>query len=164
MDKAAYFQSVYEAQFALGKKTGACLSAQYLALEAFLQRSPDWHYQWWSIIGITPRAWLTLRQRAAETAGTRLISSRGLIRAHLHDRVARGRTLFERHAPLPDAWYFYEARDTTVLALTEERDTVAALPWLSVDPEVFGQQSSTVPCITRKRFEALSEALSAEAA
>jgi len=45
MDKAAYFQSVYEAQFALGKKTSACLSAQYLALEAFLQRSPDWHYQ-----------------------------------------------------------------------------------------------------------------------
>lgn len=39
MDKAAYFQSVYEAQFALGKKTGACLSAQYLALEAFLQRN-----------------------------------------------------------------------------------------------------------------------------
>ena len=119
MDKAAYFQSVYEAQFALGKKTGACLSAQYLALEAFLQRSPNWHYQWWSIIGITPRAWLTLRQRAAETASTRMISTRGLIRAHLHDRVARGRTLFERHAPLPDAWYFYEARDTTVLALTE---------------------------------------------
>lgn len=46
MDKAAYFQSVHEAQFALGKKTGACLSAQYLALEAFLQRSPAWHYQW----------------------------------------------------------------------------------------------------------------------
>jgi len=56
MDKAAYFQSVYEAQFALGKKTGACLSAQYLALEAFLQRSPDWHYQWWPIVGITPKA------------------------------------------------------------------------------------------------------------
>ena len=51
-----------------------------------------------------------------------------------------------------------------MLALTEERDTVAALPWRSVDPEVFGQQSSTVPSITRKRYEALSQALSAEAA
>ena len=45
MDKAAYFQSVYEEQFALGKKTGACLSAQYLALEAFLQRNDEWHFQ-----------------------------------------------------------------------------------------------------------------------
>lgn len=35
MDKATYFQSVYEAQFALGKKMGAAVSAQILALEAF---------------------------------------------------------------------------------------------------------------------------------
>ena len=45
MDKVGYFQAVYETQFALGKKTGACLSAQYLALEACLQRCCDWHNQ-----------------------------------------------------------------------------------------------------------------------
>ena len=56
MDKAAYFQSVYEAQFALGKKTGACLSAQYLALEAFLQRNDEWHFQWRPTVGISSRA------------------------------------------------------------------------------------------------------------
>ena len=53
MDKEGYFQSVYETQFALGKKTGACLSAQYLALEAFLQRSPAW------------QTWRAPRDRAA---------------------------------------------------------------------------------------------------
>lgn len=99
MDKAAYFQSVYEAQFALGKKTGACLSAQYLALEAFLQRNDEWHFQWWPIVGISIRAWELLQQRAAQSGGNRMLSTQGIIRTHLHDRVARGRTLFERGTP-----------------------------------------------------------------
>ena len=164
MDKAAYFQSVYEAQFALGKKTGACLSAQYLALEAFLQRSREWHYQWWPIIGITPNAWFTLQTRAKVNKPSRLISTRGLIRTHLHDRVERGRALFERDAPLADAWHFYETRDAAVLALTKERDVVASLPWLAVYPELFGRQTSAIPTITQKRFAALKTALNREAA
>ncbi len=45
MDKATYFQSGYEVQFALGKKLGAAVSAQTLALEAFIQRSA--HQQSW---------------------------------------------------------------------------------------------------------------------
>jgi len=164
MDKAAYFQSVYEAQFALGKKTGACLSAQYLALEAFLQRSPDWHYQWWPIVGITPKAWFILQTRAAANPRSRMIPTHGLIRAHLHDRVERGRGLFERESPLPDAWHFYEARDAAVLALTEERDKVADIPWRALDPECFGQQTSGVPTITRKKLTALQASLNQMAA
>ena len=164
MDKAAYFQSVYEAQFALGKKTGACLSAQYMAVEAFLQSSPDWHYQWWPIVGITPKAWFILQTRAAANPRSRMIPTHGLIRAHLYDRVERGRELFERASPLPDAWHFYEARDAAVLALTEERDTVATIPWLALDPECFGQQTSGVPTITRKRLTALQTSLNQEAA
>ena len=164
MDKAAYFQSVYEAQFALGKKTGACLSAQYLALEAFLQRSSDWHYQWWPIIGITPKAWFILQTRAAANPRGRMIPTHGLIRAHLHDRVERGRALFQREAPLPDAWHFYEARDAALLALTEERDQVATIPWLAVDPDCFGQQTSGVPTITRKRLTELQNSLNQKAA
>ena len=100
MDKAAHFQSVCEAQFALGKKTGACLSAQYLALEAFLQRNPNWHYQWWPIAGIAPKAWFILQTRAAANPRIRMIPTHGLIRAHLYDRVKRGRELFERESPL----------------------------------------------------------------
>jgi hypothetical protein len=164
MDKADYFQSVYEAQFALGKKTGACLSAQYLALEAFLQRSPDWHYQWWPIVGITPKAWFILQTRAAANPRSRMIPTHGLIRAHLHDRVERGRELFERESPLPDAWHFYEARDAAVLALTEERDTVANIPCLALDPGCFGQQTSGVPTITRKKLTALQASLNQMAA
>ena len=91
MDKVEYFQSIYEAQFALGKKTGACLSAQYLALEAFLQRSNDWHFHWWPIVGISAAAWKLLQHRAAGTHRNRLLSTRGIIRAHLYDRVERGR-------------------------------------------------------------------------
>jgi len=160
MDKIGYFQSIYEAQFALGKKTGACLSAQYLALEAFLQRNPEWHYQWWPIVGITSEAWSTLQTRASSPPINRAISCRGLIRAHLYDRVKRGRALFERDAPLPDAWHFYEERDATVLAVTEERNAVARLPWLPLNPEVLGQQGTGVPVITRKRYNALRNALS----
>jgi hypothetical protein len=160
MDKIGYFQSIYEAQFALGKKTGACLSAQYLALEAFLQRNPKWHYQWWPIVGITSEAWSTLQTRASSQSSNRVINSQGLIRAHLYDRVKRGRALFERDTPLPDAWHFYEARDATVLAVTEERNAVARCPWLPLNPEVLGQQGTGVPVITRKRFNALRNALS----
>jgi hypothetical protein len=69
--------------------------------------------------------------------------------------VERGRKLFERASPLPDAWHFYEARDAAVLALTEERDKVAKIPWLAWDPECFGQQTSGVPTITRKRLTEL---------
>ena len=164
MDKAAYFQSVYEAQFALGKKTGACLSAQYLALEAFLQRSPDWHYQWWPIVGITPKAWFILQTRAAANPRSRRIPTHGLIRAHLQDRVERGRELFERESPLSDAWHFYEARDAAVLAVTEERDPVANIPCLALDPECFGQQTRGVPTITRKKLTALQASLNQIAA
>ena len=159
MDKEGYFQSVYETQFALGKKTGACSSAQYLALEAFLQRNPDWHYRWWPIIGITPKAWLILQTRAAVETRRRVIPTHGLIRAHLYDRVERGRELFERASPLHDAWHYYEARDAAVLALTEERDKVANIPWLALDPECFGQQTSGVPNITRKQLTALQASL-----
>jgi hypothetical protein len=94
MDKAAYFQSVYEAQFALGKKTGACLSAQYLALEAFLQRSPDWHYQWWPIVGITPKAWFILQTRAAvETQAAHDPYPRAYSRSSIRPRGARPETV-----------------------------------------------------------------------
>jgi len=161
MDKIDYFQSIYEAQFALGKKTGACLSAQYLALEAVLQRNAKWHYLWWPFVGRTPEAWSTLQTRAATQAGNRALHGRGLIRAHLYDRVKRGRALFERDAPLPDAWHFYEARDATVLAVTDERNAVARLRWLPLDPEVLGQQGAGVPVITRKQFAAMRNALSA---
>ncbi|MEK9533909.1 MAG: hypothetical protein VW104_03485, partial [Halieaceae bacterium] len=75
MDKAAFFQSVYEAQFALGKKTGACLSAQYLALEAFLQRNDEWHFPWWPIVGISSGAWSLLQQRATQSGGNRVLST-----------------------------------------------------------------------------------------
>jgi hypothetical protein len=78
--------------------------------------------------------------------------------------VERGRELFERASPLSDAWHFYEARDTAVLALTEERDKVATIPWLALDPECFGQQTSGVPTITRKRLTALQASLNQIAA
>ena len=164
MDKAAFFQSVYEAQFALGKKTGACLSAQYLALEAFLQRNDEWHFPWWPIVGISSGAWSLLQQRATQSGGNRVLSTQGVIRTHLHDRVARGRTLFERETPLPDAWHFYEARDATILALIEERDQVHQLTWLPLDPSLFDQQGSGIPSMTRKRFDALAQAIHQQAA
>ena len=164
MDKVGYFQSVYETQFALGKKIGACLSAQYLALEAFLQRSSDWHYQWWPIIGITPKAWFTLQKRAATEKRNRMLSTSGLIRVHLYDRVARGHTLFQRETPLPEAWHFYESREATILALTEEREKITDTKWLALDPHILGQQSSAVPTITRKRYAAMQLALRQEAA
>ena len=159
MDKTAYFQSVYEAQFALGKKTGACLSAQYLALEAFLKRSPAWHFQWWPIVGISASAWSLLQRRAATESGNRALSTRGIIRAHLYDRVERGRAPFQRDTPLPDAWHFYEARDASVLALVAERDDIHRLSWIPVEPALFGQQTSAVPSVTRKRFKALDAAI-----
>ena len=75
-----------------------------------------------------------------------------------------GRELFERETPLPDAWHFYEARDAAVLALTEERDKVATIPWLAWDSECFGQQTSGVPTITRKRLAELQASLNQMAA
>ena len=51
-----------------------------------------------------------------------------------------------------------------MVALTEEREKLAAIPWLALDPELFGQQSSNVPTITRKRFEAMQSALNKAAA
>ena len=65
---------------------------------------------------------------------------------------------------MPEAWHFYEARDAAVLALTEERDTVANIPWLALDPECFGQQTSGVPTITRKKLTALQASLNQMAA
>ncbi len=112
MDKATYFQSVYEAQFALGKKIGAAVSAQILALEAFIQCSARWHFRWWPIVGITPNAWSTLQHRAMEKSSVSTVNNRGLIRAHRYNREARSRLLFEREAPLPDAWHIYESRDS----------------------------------------------------
>lgn len=162
MDKPTYFQSVYEAQFALGKKVGAAVSAQTLALEAFLQRSPHWHFRWWPIVGITPKAWSVLQQRAADTPGT--VTNRGLIRVRSYNREMCSRALFEREVPLTEAWHLYESRDTTVLALTEERATVTDSGWLALDPEILGQQSSALPTITRKRFTAMQLALRREAA
>jgi len=155
MDKATYFQSVYEAQFALGKKMGAAVSAQILALEAFIQRSAHWHFRWWPIVGITPNAWSMLQQRAVEKSGPGIINNRGLIRAHRYNREARSRMLFERKAPLPEAWHFYESRDATILALTEEREKITETEWLALDPHILGQQSSAVPPITRKRYAAM---------
>ncbi len=78
--------------------------------------------------------------------------------------MERGRELFERESPLPDAWHFYEARDAAVLALTEERDTVANILCLALDPECFGQQTSGVPTITRRKLTALQASLSQMAA
>jgi len=164
MDKVDYFQSIYEAQFALGKKTGACLSAQYLALEAFLQRSNDWHFHWWPIVGVSSAAWKLLQRRATEAKKSGLLSTRGIIRAHLYDRVQRGRELFERDTPLADAWHFYEARDVTVLALKEERDDIQQVAWVPVDPALFGRQSNTVPPMTLKRYEVLAAAIDQKAA
>ena len=164
MDKATYFQSVYEAQFALGKKMGAAVSAQILTLEAFIQRSAHWHFRWWPIVGITPNAWSTLRQRAVEKSGPGIINNRGLIRAHRYNREARSRLLFERKAPLPEAWHFYESRDATILALTEEREKITDTKWLALDPHILGQQSNAVPAITRKRFAAMQSALRQQAA
>ena len=161
MDKATYFQSVYEAQFALGKKMGAAISAQTLALEAFLQRSAHWHFRWWPVVGITPKAWSVLQQRAAGKPGT--VNNRDLIRAHRYDREARSRALFEREAPLTEAWPIYESRDATILALTEEREGIMEIGWLALDPKVLGQQSSAVPTITRKRFNVMQSALQQEA-
>ncbi len=164
MDKATYFQSVYEAQFALGKKIGAAVSAQILALEAFIQCSARWHFRWWPIVGITPNAWSTLQHRAMEKSSVSTVNNRGLIRAHRYNREARSRLLFEREAPLPDAWHIYESRDTTILALTEEREKINDSGWLALDPNILGQQSSAVPTITRKRFAAIQIALRREAA
>ena len=164
MDKATYFQSVYEAQFALGKKIGAAVSAQILALEAFIQCSARWHFRWWPIVGITPNAWSTLQHRAMEKSSVSTVNNRGLIRAHRYNREARSRLLFEREAPLPDAWHIYESRDTTILALTEEREKINDSGWLALDPTILGQQSSAVPTITRKRFAAIQIALRREAA
>ena len=164
MDKATYFQSVYEAQFALGKKIGAAVSAQILALEAFIQCSARWHFRWWPIVGITPNAWSTLQHRAMEKSSVSTVNNRGLIRAHRYNREARSRLLFEREAPLPDAWHIYESRDTTILALTEEREKINHSGWLALDPNILGQQSSAVPTITRKRFAAIQIALRREAA
>ena len=93
-----------------------------------------------------------------------MLSTQGIIRTHLHDRVARGRTLFERESPLPDAWHFYEARDATILALVEERDQVHQLTWLPLAPSLFGQQGSGVPFMDRKRFDALARAIHQQAA
>ena len=138
MDKATYFQSVYEAQFALGKKIGAAVSAQILALEAFIQCSARWHFRWWPIVGITPNAWSTLQHRAMEKSSVSTVNNRGLIRAHRYNREARSRLLFEREAPLPDAWHIYESRDTTILALTEEREKITDSGWLALDPEYLG--------------------------
>ena len=78
--------------------------------------------------------------------------------------MARGRTLFERERPLPEAWHFYASRDATIIALTEEREKIADIPWLALDPDLFGQQSSNVPNITQKRFEAMQRALTKKAA
>lgn len=164
MDKATYFQSVYEAQFTLGKKMGAAVSAQILALEAFIQHSAHWHFRWWPIVGITPNAWSMLQQRATEKPSTGIISNRGLIRAHRYNREARSRMLFERNAPLPEAWHFYESREATILALTEEREKITDTKWLALDPHILGQQSSAVPTITRKRYAAMQLALRQEAA
>ena len=164
MDKATYFQSVYEAQFALGKKIGAAVSAQILALEAFIQCSARWYFRWWPIVGITPNAWSTLQHRAMEKSSVSTVNNRGLIRAHRYNREARSRLLFEREAPLPDAWHIYESRDTTILALTEEREKINDSGWLALDPNILGQQSSAVPTITRKRFAAIQIALRREAA
>ncbi|MDA9941012.1 hypothetical protein N9C62_00220 [Luminiphilus sp.] len=164
MDKATYFQSVYEAQFALGKKIGAAVSAQILALEAFIQCSARWHFRWWPIVGITPNAWSTLQHRAMEKSSVSTVNNRGLIRAHRYNREARSRLLFEREAPLPDAWHIYESRDTAILALTEEREKINDSGWLALDPNILGQQSSAVPTITRKRFAAMQLALRREAA
>ncbi len=164
MDKATYFQSVYEAQFALGKKIGAAVSAQILALEAFIQCSARWHFRWWPIVGITPNAWSTLQHRAMEKSSVSTVNNRGLIRAHRYNREARSRLLFEREAPLPDAWHIYESRDTTILALTEEREKINDSGWLALDPNILGQQSSAVPTITRKRFAAIQIALRRETA
>ena len=162
MDKATYFQSVYEAQFALGKKMGAAVSAQTLALEAFLQRSARWHFRWWPIVGITSMAWSVLQQRAADKPGT--VNNRNLIRAHRYNREARSRALFEREAPLTEAWHIYESQDATILALTEEREKIREIGWLALDPKILGQQSSAVPTFTRKRFTAMQLALQREAA
>jgi hypothetical protein len=115
-------------------------------------------------VGITPKAWFILQTRAAVETRRSMIPTHGLIRAHLYDRVERGRELFERTSPLPDAWHFYEARDAAVLALTEERDTVANILCLALDPECFGQQTSGVPTITRKKLTALQASLSQMAA
>ena len=51
-----------------------------------------------------------------------------------------------------------------MVALTEEREKIAAIPWLALDPDLFGQQSNSVPTITRKRFEAMQRALNKAAA
>jgi hypothetical protein len=162
MDKTTYFQSVYEAQFALGKKLGAAASAQSLALEAFLQRSAHWHFRWWPVVGITCKAWSVLQQRAADKSGT--VNNRDLIRAHRYNREARSRALFEREVPLSEAWHIYESRDATILALTEEREKITDIGWLALDPKILGQQSSAVPTITRKRFTAMQLALQQETA
>ena len=164
MDKEAYFQSVYEAQFALGKKTGACLSAQYLALEAFIQRSEEWHYSWWPIVGITPEAWCQLQRLAQRRRRSKVINTRGIIRAHLHDRVERGRALFRRDTPLRDAWQFYETRDSTILALSMERDKVSDIDWLPLAPDILGQQAHPTPVITMQRFHNMRTALNQSAA
>jgi hypothetical protein len=110
-------------------------------------------------VGITPNAWSTLRQRAVEKSGPGIINNRGLIRAHRYNREARSRLLFERKAPLPEAWHFYESRDATILALTEEREKITETEWLALDPHILGQQSSAVPTITRKRYAAMQSAL-----
>lgn len=105
-----------------------------------------------------------LQQRAVKKSGSGIISNRGLIRAHRYNREARSRMLFERNAPLPEAWHFYESREATILALTEEREKITDTEWLTLDPHILGQQSNAVPTITRKRYAAMQLALRREAA
>ena len=111
MDKPTYFQSVYEAQFALGKKMGAAVSAQILALwRRFFSAALTGIFAGGPLWALHPTPGQCCSNGPADTPGT--VSNRGLIRARSYNREMCSRVLFEREAPLTEAWHLYESRDS----------------------------------------------------
>ena len=132
------FQSIYEGIFYLPLNTNAKRMALESAIEYARDEENKPEYPLWPIVGITVDALRLLKENQWKT-------EKGIVRAHLTDRHARGCNMFDIEKPMSDAAQHFFDHDQVVLSTKAENVGGARLgKIIELDPGRFPRYTFSV--------------------
>ena len=132
------FQVIYEGIFYLPLNSNAKRMALESAIEYARDETNQPVYPLWPIVGITVDALSVLEENEWSTP-------KGIVRAHLTDRHARGRAMFDSEEPMPEAEQYFFDHDQVVLSTKAENARGAELGrTLELDPSRFPRYTFSI--------------------
>jgi len=132
------FQSIYEGIFHLPLNTNAKRMALESAIEYARDDENKPEYPLWPIVGITVDALALLKKNHWKT-------EKGIVRAHLTDRHARGCNMFDIETPMSEAGQYFFDHDQVVLSTKAENAIGAQLgKTIELDPNRFPRYTFSI--------------------